>query len=37
VDKPGVLIGEKPVLSMDVVDGKIRLTWETSHLKMRRL
>ncbi|MFW9808915.1 MAG: 4Fe-4S binding protein [Candidatus Thorarchaeota archaeon] len=31
-DKPGVIIGEKPVLSMDVVDGKIRLTWKTSLL-----
>ncbi|MHA2321016.1 MAG: 4Fe-4S dicluster domain-containing protein [Candidatus Thorarchaeota archaeon] len=33
MDKPGVLIGEKPVISMDVVDGKINLTWKTSHLK----
>jgi len=32
LDKPGVLIGEKPVISMDVVDGKIRLTWKTSLL-----
>ncbi|MGY5881062.1 MAG: 4Fe-4S binding protein [Candidatus Thorarchaeota archaeon] len=32
MDKPGVLIGEKPVVSMDVVDGKIRLTWKTSLL-----
>ena len=32
MDKSGVLIGEKPVISMDVVDGKIRLTWKTSHL-----
>ena len=32
MDKPGVLIGEKPVISMDVVDGKIRLTWDTSLL-----
>ena len=33
MDKPGVLIGEKPVVTMDVVDGKIRLIWETSLLK----
>ena len=33
MDKPGVLIGEKPVISMDVVDGTIRLTWKTSLLK----
>ena len=32
MDKPGVLIGEKPVVSMDVVDGKIRLSWKTSLL-----
>ena len=32
MDKPGVLIGEKPVIAMDVVDGKIRLTWKTSLL-----
>jgi 4Fe-4S ferredoxin len=32
VDKSGVMIGEKPVISMDVVDGKIRLTWKTSLL-----
>ncbi|MHA1137507.1 MAG: 4Fe-4S binding protein [Candidatus Thorarchaeota archaeon] len=32
MDKPGVLIGEKPVISMDVVDGKIRLLWKTSLL-----
>jgi 4Fe-4S ferredoxin len=33
VDKSRVLIGEKPVISMDVVNGKIRLIWETSLLK----
>jgi 4Fe-4S ferredoxin len=33
MDKPGVVIGEKPVVSMDVVDDKIRLTWKTSLLK----
>ncbi|MFX1482521.1 MAG: 4Fe-4S binding protein [Promethearchaeota archaeon] len=32
-DKSGVVIGEKPTISMDVVDGKIRLTWKTSLLK----
>ena len=32
MDKSGVIIGEKPVVSMDVVDGKIRLVWKTSHL-----
>ncbi|TFG30669.1 4Fe-4S dicluster domain-containing protein [Candidatus Thorarchaeota archaeon] len=32
MDKSRVLIGEKPVISMDVVDGKIRLTWKTSLL-----
>jgi len=33
VDKHSVMIGEKPEIEMDVVDGKIRLTWKTSHLK----
>jgi 4Fe-4S ferredoxin len=32
VEKPGVKIGEKPVVSMDVVDGTIRLNWKTSLL-----
>ncbi len=32
MDKSGVIIGEKPVVTMDVVDGKIRLVWKTSHL-----
>ncbi|MFW9847550.1 MAG: 4Fe-4S binding protein [Candidatus Thorarchaeota archaeon] len=33
MEKREVSIGEKPVIEMDVVDGKVRLTWETSLLK----
>lgn len=32
-DKSGLIIGEKPVISMDIVDGKVRLIWKTSLLK----
>lgn len=32
MEKHGVVIGEKPVITMDVVDGKIRLIWKTSLL-----
>ncbi|MHA1907209.1 MAG: 4Fe-4S binding protein [Candidatus Thorarchaeota archaeon] len=33
MEKRELSIGEKPVIEMDVVDGKVRLTWETSLLK----
>ncbi|MCK5240285.1 MAG: 4Fe-4S binding protein [Candidatus Thorarchaeota archaeon] len=32
MEKRELSIGEKPVISMDVEDGKVRLTWKTSHL-----
>ncbi|MFW9909074.1 MAG: 4Fe-4S binding protein [Candidatus Thorarchaeota archaeon] len=32
MEKHGVSVGEKPVISMDLVDGKVRLVWKTSLL-----
>ncbi len=32
MDRPGVLVGEKPVVEMEVIDGIIRFVWKTSHL-----
>ncbi len=32
MEKHGVSIGEKPIITMDIVDGKVRLVWKTSLL-----
>ncbi len=33
MDRLGVMVGEKPTVEMEVIDGKIRFVWKTSLLK----